>query len=381
MEEAALDRRLALKVIGGAAILPALDGCTKGPNPGQAAWVNPGATETDPRRKAFATGILAPNPHNMQPWALDLSTLNEATLYTDPARLLPQTDPFNRQIVIGCGAMLELTRMAAARNGWRMEIEACPEGEPQPNLDARPLARMRFSPMEAQVDPLLAAVATRRTNRNAYKKTVVTPTIAAAITAAATRPGVEAQATVDAAHLPALRALSYQGAWIEAHTPSAHKESTDRTFFGDAEVAAHPWGISIQGPMIEAAHAVGLLTQKTAETPGSFAYNSEMSLMKDWANSAQGFVWLKTGTNTRADQLNAGAAYVRANLAATALGLAMNPWSQGLQEYATQKPVYDALHAALAPEGSRLQMFARIGYADPVPPAPRRGLAAQIVKG
>jgi hypothetical protein len=59
----------------------------------------------------------------------------------------------------------------------------------------------------------------------------------------------------------------------------------------------------------------------------------------------------------------------------------MHPWSQGLQEYATQKPVFDALHRELAPEGGRIQMLSRIGYPKAeLRPAPRRGLNAQILR-
>lgn len=44
-------------------------------------------------------------------------------------------------------------------------------------------------------------------------------------------------------------------------------------------------------------------------------------------------------------------------------------------------PAFRAVHAELAPGGGRVQMFARIGYAKASPPpAPKRGLDAQIIR-
>jgi hypothetical protein len=74
-------------------------------------------------------------------------------------------------------------------------------------------------------------------------------------------------------------------------------------------------------------------------------------------------------------QIAAGAAYVRANLQATALGLAMQPLSQALQEYKEMQPVYAEMRQALSvAEGETVQMFFRLGRAAPVEASPRRAL-------
>ena len=83
-----------------------------------------------------------------------------------------------------------------------------------------------------------------------------------------------------------------------------------------------------------------------------------------------------TPGNDRVTQINAGRAYARVQLAATAQGLAMQPLSQALQEYAEQQKPYADIHAlagATAP-GETVQMWVRVGYAPPIEPAPRRRL-------
>lgn len=374
-----MHRRDFIRVLGGGAIFAAA-GCAPSnlPDP-RAPWENPGAGETDPRRKALSWAILAPNPHNMQPWIVDLSAPGEIALYIDRARLLPVTDPFNRQIVIGCGAFLELLRMALAQQGLAAALTLFPDGESLPRLDDRPLFRVRTAP-GAGPEPLFAQALARRTNREPYADREVDPSAAANLLGAF-RPvqGADCNVTVASDRVDRLRTLVYRGAEIEATTPAAHRESVERTFIGARDVAEHPWGISLDKPVMTAMHAVGVLTKAKMATPGTTAFKESLKFLKAGADTSRGFVWITTAADTRAEQIAAGRAYLLANLAATKFGLAMHPFSQGLQEYATQKPVYDALHRELAPGGGRVQMLARIGYPKAeIRPAPRRGLAAQL---
>ena len=373
-----MDSRDFIRLVGGGVVLAAASAtaaCAPAGADPRAAWDNPGAGETDIRRKALSFAILAPNPHNMQPWMADLRTPGEVTFYVDRTRLLPVTDPFNRQIVIGFGAVLAYFQMALRQFGQSAEQTIFPDGEAHPLLDDRPIARLRLlGEVQAQPDPLFPWVHERRTNRNAY---VDRPVDAAAFADLIGSPDV--QGTLDPARVERLKAQVYEGARIEAHTPAAHQESVERTFIGAKDVAAHPWGISLDQPVMSAMNTVGILTKTKMATPGTTAFDEALKFLKTGADTARGFVWITTPQNGRVDQIAAGESYGRLCLVAASHGLAMHPWSQGLQEYATQKPVYDALHKELAPDGGRIQMLARIGYPKAkIPPAPRRGLDAQI---
>lgn len=373
-----MDRRDFIRILGGGAVLAATASCAQAGVDPRAAWNDPGAGETDLRRRALSWAILAPNPHNMQPWLADLATPNEITLYVDRARLLPVTDPFNRQITIGCGAFLELLRMALAQGGAGCRIEPFPAGEALPLLDDRPVARVVIEGTAAP-DPLFAHALARRTSRMPFTDQSIGAIEARALAEAAAVPGVTAGLTTAADRVARLRALVFEGARIEATTPAAHHESVERTFIGRKAVAEHPWGISLDNPLMSAMHAVGILTREKMATPGTQAFEESLKFLKAAADTATGFIWLTTAGDGRGEQIAAGAAYLRGNLAAAGVGLSMHPWSQGLQEYKTQKPLFARLHAELAPQGGRLQMLSRIGYAkSPVPPAPRRGLAANL---
>jgi len=373
-----MDRRDFIRLVGGGVVLAAgtaTASCVPAGSDPRAAWVKPGAGETDIRRKALSFAILAPNPHNMQPWMADLRTPGEVTFFVDRTRLLPVTDPFNRQIVIGFGGVLAYFQMALRQSGQSAEQVIFPDGEAHPQLDDRPIARMRLlGDLQAPPDPLFPRLLERRTDRGAYAEK---PVDAAAFADLLRSPGV--QGTLEPGRVERLKALVYEGARIEAHTPAAHKESVERTFIGARDVAAHPWGISLDQPVMTAMNAAGILTRAKMATPGTTAFNESLKFLKTAADTSRGFVWITTPGDSRLDQIVAGESYARLSLVAASHGLAMHPWSQGLQEYATQKPVYDALHKDLAPEGGRIQMLSRIGYPKAkLRAAPRRGLAAQI---
>ena len=110
------DRRNALRLIGGGVIAAAtagVAGCSNElPADAVSAWQGPGA-ETDLRRWVLAHAILAPHSHNLQSWLVDLGEPGAITLYMDLQRLLPETDPFSRQMVMSQGTFLELLNQAA----------------------------------------------------------------------------------------------------------------------------------------------------------------------------------------------------------------------------------------------------------------------------
>ena len=373
-------------VLGLAAALPAVAvlgvpaGCAPGSDPA-AAWRDPGRGETDIRRFALAHAILAPNPHNRQPWLVQLVSDDRLILRADLTRLLPETDPFDRQIVIGFGTFLELLDLAAASRGWRTETQVWPAGEPGVRLDARPVAEVRFvRDAEARPDPLLAQVLNRRTNRLPYDRDhrVAEPDLSGLQAAAS--PGVRVGATAAPARLAMLRPIVLDGYRIEAATPGPYRENVEAMRIGAAEIAEHRDGISLSGAGIEIGRSLGVVTREAFLRPDSFARGEFTKGGDAWAETSMAFAWLTTPGNSRTDQIAAGRAYLRLNLLATQRGLALQPWSQVLQEYPAMRDAYRRIHEALEVEApARIQMLVRLGHAEVPPPAPRRGLAAQLV--
>lgn len=390
-----MDRRSFIRLAGGGVIAAAaatpLAGCSiSSAYPAEAveAWNGPG-NEADPRKRAVAYAITAPNPHNLQPWLVDLREPGVITLYTDRERVLPYTDPFGRQILIGHGAFLELLVIALAEQGLAAGVALWPQGELAANLkewDRKPIARIAVKPGAAR-DPLFAHILNRHTPKSDFDTTrPVTADTLRALTAGSGRDGIKTAGTVDAAALAPLRELCWQSAKVELLTPRTVMESVHLTRVGPAEILKHRDGISLNSPFLRAVDAVGMFDRKNPPTEGSEAYKTMMARFEGHSRTAMGFVWL-TSRNRRADQVNAGRAYVRLQLQATALGVGMHPMSQALQEFAEMAPHYERAHQLMlgrpAPktaDDETVQMFCRLGYtAAPSPATPRRPLAAFVV--
>jgi hypothetical protein len=128
--------------------------------------------------------------------------------------------------------------------------------------------------------------------------------------------------------------------------------------------------------MVVALERLGLFDRSRAPGPNDYATTSQIKDFDAKLASTPGFLWMVTPANDRATQVNAGRAYARVQLAATAQGLAMQPLSQALQEYAEQQQPYVDIHAlaGASSPGETVQMWARVGYAPAVEPAPRKRL-------
>lgn len=379
-------RRKFMALAGGSLILAAgglaLWATTRDPAQARAAWAVAGRAGRDPRRRALSFAILAPNPHNRQPWIADLSVADEITLYCDPERRLPETDPFDRQITIGLGCFLELLSQAAAADGHRAEVTLFPDGEPQPRLDGRPVARIRLvADANAVADPLFGQVLVRRSNKEAYDtaRSVAAADLERVARAARTS---AVSWTNDAGQVAELRGIAWEAMFTELKNPPTFKESVDLMRIGKAEIEANPDGIDLSGAFIEALAFSGLLSREAILDTSSTAFQQQLPILREPFETAMAFLWLSTSGNSRADQIAAGRDHVRLNLAATAAGLSMQPFSQALQEFALMQPHYERMRNALGiSPGDTLQMFVRLGYGPEIVASPRWQAETRIRNG
>jgi hypothetical protein len=390
-----MKRRSFMRVVGGSAIAAAtvgsigLSGCSTGmPPEAIQAWRGPGpdaSPDGDVRRWLVSYALLAPHSHNLQSWLVDLSTPHEITLRCDLTRLLPQTDPLFRQIMMSHGTFLELLDLAAKQQGLRADIALFPEGVFGPEqLDTRPVARIRMTPDSAQPkDPLFAAILQRHTNRNAYDLTRPVPAEAWSAMADAARGErlyfghvSDEQADVVTTH----RDVAKEAWRIELTTPRTIEESMKLLRVGASEIEQHRDGISLTDPMVIVLDRLGLFDRTHAPQADDYATTSQIQDFNGKLDTTPAFLWISTEANDRITQVHAGRAYARVQLAATAHGLSMQPLSQALQEYPEQQQPYADIHQLVgaAGQGHTVQMWARVGYAAPVTPAPRRPLSAFI---
>jgi len=386
-----MERRAFVRLAGGGAVVAAtlpLAACDSGiPAAALTPWQGPGG-EPDLRRWILGHAILAPHSHNLQSWLVDLRTPGEILLRCDLTRLLPETDPYSRQIMMSQGTFIELLDLAARERGQRAEISLFPEGEFGPEkIDERPVANVRLvEDANVSKDPLFAQIFKRHTNRNAYVLNRPVPVAAWEAMADAVRPyplRFGFAGPDPANEIRAHREIANEAWRIELTTPRAMLESFKVLRVGAAEIAQHRDGLSLTDPMVVWMTRLGLFDRSQAPGPDDFATTSQIKDFGEKIASTPGFLWMVSNGNDRTTQVNAGRAYARVQLAATAQGVVMQPLQQALQEYPEQARPYAAIrHLLEAPAPAQtIQMWARVGFAPPVQPAPRRGVAAHLVAG
>jgi hypothetical protein len=375
-------RRGFIRVVGsGAAIVAAgsmgLAGCDSMPDAAIAAWQGPSPDMRDPRLRALSYAILAPNPHNMQAWLVDLRVPDRVILHVDRTRLLPMTDPYSRQVMIGQGTFLELLAIAAAEQGYRADVALFPEGEyPTRETSDAPIAQVVFRRDPAiRPDPLFAQILRRHTTRSEYEPHPLEPAHSAQLRALSGSPDVGYTLIETEPVLSGVRAIAADAFSDEMTNLRTLKETVDRSRIGAVDIAAHRDGLSFHGTFFWWAHALGIMTPQAMLTPGSIAFKTTIDTGRRWAMSTAAFGVLTTAGNSRVAQIAAGRAYVRAHLLATALGIVQAPVSQVLEEYPEVAEAQARLYKLLGtPPGHTIQMLYRMGYGEMGEAAPRRPL-------
>lgn len=373
MKRKRITRRKALALVGGGAVLAATGwggwqyyARTRRPLRALSPWQQAGGYD-EPRRRALSYAILAPSPHNLQPWLADLRQPGRIAILRDPSRVLPETDPYGRQLTIAMGCFLELLAMAAAEDGQTAELDLFPDGEDGP------VAIVQFR-TGATPDPLFRHVLERRSCKEPYEDRPVPPEMVEALSA-------HARIVVEPELVASLAGLARVSWGVEARTPRTRRETVALMRFGKSEIEAEPDGIATGGPTLEALMAVGAFDRAALLDRDSAAFDATMRLQDRVFRATPAFATVITPGNTRFDQIEAGRRWLRLNLATTGLGLSLHPVSQALQEYRELSMHRRRAHELLAELGEAVQMLGRLGFASPVPPAPRWPLERRLVTG
>jgi hypothetical protein len=333
--------------------------------------------DASPIIKALRFGITAPSAHNTQPWTIEIRSDTEASLYFDPARSLPFTDPPGRQVHISHGTLLEMTAIAATSFGYRAEFDILPDGEMSfDEFGTKPTAHIRLVPTpDIEVDPLFDRILHRRNSRNNHEGPRVADAEFQKIFEQSNREGVDAGKIREDRFEQALEIIK-QAMAIEVNDRQLYGETLTWFRFSKQEIADKGDGLNLftvglRGLMLQLARLV--------VTPSAFHSSmNRKSVLKSFdkaADSTRGLLTLVTPTNTMADWINTGRAYVRAQLEADALGLRLHPVSQSLQEF----PQMNELRAQMSElvgvkPPAKLQMLVRVGRSHPPALSPRREL-------
>jgi nitroreductase len=325
-----------------------------------------GASVSTALHFAVRCAIMAPSSHNSQPWHLKI--LNDGLmLMLDRRRALPVVDPYDREMIISCGAALFNIRVALAYAGKQARLDVLPDPMDEDLLVHIKLDGNEPVSQDGALATLYPAISKRMTNRSAY--------FAESISA-------EVVTKLDEAARAEWAKLSTATATAEREAIATLVAAADLLQFSDVrfrrELASwlHPAreadGLAaFSGEMkktLDFATPIAALVVRTFDVGNGVAAKD-----KALAAGSPLLACISTTTDDAAAWLAAGQALQRVLLTATAHGLDTSYLNQPIEVEKFRSVLAEMMHTEKFP-----QLLIRIGRGLPQSHSPRRELREVI---
>ncbi len=319
-------------------------------------------------RFALNYAILAPSIYNTQPWKWKVNG-NEVELYADRSRHLPVSDPEGRELLISCGASLEMLQLALRAFDCADITILLPEPD-QNNL----LARVRLAGHRvgsASDKQLFQTIQHRHTNRQVFDERVVPSSLLREMEVEARQAGAALHCITDVTERRNIVELIVRGAIITSSDADYRRE---RAHWMRANHSTQADGIP--------GRAMGLNEPQSVLQPllMSILDGSEAQADHDWllAGGAPALAVLSTEADTPRHWIAAGQALARVLLRAGHNEIVASFFNTPI-EIAGLWPKLRALisknaDGEISSRADFPQLLFRLGYAETVLPTPRRAL-------
>ena len=303
-----------------------------GDGPAYAPWKDWQGNIIDGLKRPLRAAILASNPHDTQPWLFQIGD-NAITLFADRARNLGAFDPFRREMHLGLGAAVENLVLAARAYGFAAKVAPTASTlSLSPDDTPASAAHIALTSTQAAHDALFEAIPRRHTNRGPYRADQTIPAeILRRFADLATDDTVRIVFVQDKNARSELGALIVEATVRIIGDPQMSADSARWFRTGRRDIAANRDGITVDTaglspiviaaskilPDLDAVSADRYWLSMTRETHVPTAPVLGMLLVRDRLDAPSA--------------LQAGRAWQRLHLAATAEGLAAQPLNQPVE--------------------------------------------------
>lgn len=311
-------------------------------------------------RLRFLVGyaVLAPSGYNRQPWWFRVAD-GALEMHADRARCLPVIDHDDRELTISCGSALFNLRSAARHFGYEPVVSLLPRAS-EPDLLAT-LSLGERKPATHEENLLYAAIARRRTNRQAFERRKIDPITLERLGAASMAEGAWLALLAHRSERHALAELIAQGDRLQFADKRFRRELASWVHSGRS--ASRDGMPAYAQGMREIMTAVGSLPIRTFDL-GKGVAASDLEL----ADHSPVLGVLGTSADVPEHWLHAGQALQRVLLLACGGGISASFMNQPIEVEMLRPRV-----TALLRRTGHAQVVFRLGYGPEPPLMPRRG--------
>lgn len=303
---------------------------------------------------------LAPNAHNTQAWQFGLGP-GVIRLFPDYTRSMPHGDPGDRELWISLGCALEQLLISARHVGYAPDVDYFPSQEPEETI----VVRLARGEPETD-DTYFSAIPRRHSNRNPYDGKPIPAADLAALAQAGAQDGVQIRVVTEPSEIERIITVVKQGFTWQRSNKAFQDELYSWIRFSPSSIAGKRDGLTSRAlgrPQIP--DAMGRFLVKVLAITGL----EEKEIVGKIRGSSAVLV-LATEANDRLAWVRAGQSLARVTLRAVALGISCAHLNNNWQWEATNVP----LRRAIALGDAHPQVAIRLGYAAPLPHAPRRAV-------
>ncbi|RSM50750.1 hypothetical protein DMA12_00925 [Amycolatopsis balhimycina DSM 5908] len=328
---------------------------------------------------AVGAAVLAPSPHNTQPWGFGIRA-DGVDVYVDAARDTGTVDPFHREQHVGIGCALENLVLACRARGLLPTVTLLPDGPAGPRI-----AEVAVRPGPPAPSPLYDAIGDRHTNRGPFEATAIEPETLNELADRTGADDVEVRWIADPAPRAAMSRLL-----IDAAAALCDDDQQSRDNFAwfrgtNDDIQRYRDGLTLGGqgfgPLML---AIAKLLPASSRADGDQFWLKQTTTVHTATAAAYGVLTSRT-PDDRATQLTAGRLLERIHLAATGRGIALHHMNQVTERIDRERstgaaPAFGPRFAELLPRGEQPLLTFRVGYpVRAAAPSPRRA-AAQVVR-
>ncbi len=312
----------------------------------------------------------AQNAHNVQSWKLIKQVDGSYNIYLDKTRLLPETDPIHRQLIISIGSFVGAAQMTANNLGYEINYNYLPNEQFDiENPEKFPLVNISLSEStssessklidDINIDVMSSPTVKYKTMGIDFSDEWYLEHEKKWSTELITFKWIREESDVN--HLKSFTKEAFK---IEMENPPTRDESIEYTQIGNNKRTDMPYGITLLGNFNKSnwwfIETFSTLFPQTAEQ----YTDTSIKLFNESVDKGQAILSVNSVGNTAFEQLETGRILQLAWMEVYMNKGTLLPLSQGLQEYKKVEDIYVSLHQDYANENETIQMLFMLGTPD-----------------